>query len=99
METHVQCKNRLLSRVRHSILTSLSEGTEVYFGTFNGCQYIARYDGLFWHLQSDRDTYKVVAKRRPLSPFSFYRILQEPCVRDIVIYSPGLMIDINPEVG
>ena len=99
METHVQCKNRLLNKVRHIILTTLNEDTEVYFSTYSGHQYLAQYDGYYWYYKvyrSNRDTVKDTVKHTPVSPFAFYRMLQEPCVRSITILSPGLVIDINP---
>ena len=99
METHVQCKNRLLNKVRHIILTTLNEDTEVYFSTYSGHQYLAQYDGYYWYYKvyrSNRGTVKDTVKHTPVSPFAFYRMLQEPCVRSITILSPGLVIDINP---
>lgn len=100
METHVQCKNRLLNKVRHAILTNLSEDTEVYFSTYSGHQYLAQYDGYYWFYRvyrSNRGTVKDSVKNTPVSPFEFYRMLQEPCVRSITILSPGLVIDINTD--
>ena len=99
METHVQCKNRLLNKVRHIILTTLNEDTKVYFSTYSGHQYLAQYDGYYWYYKvyrSNRGTVKDTVKHTPVSPFAFYRMLQEPCVRSITILSPGLVIDINP---
>lgn len=97
METRVQRKNRLLNVVRHSILTKLSKGTEVYFRTDSGHQYFAQYDGYYWFYRSNRDTARVLARRSPATPFAFYRMLQEPCVLSITIVSSGLVIDINTD--